>query len=307
MPSYSVPGKVHLIGEHAVVYGEPAMIAAVGRRCVVSAEKSDKIEIYSADFGSRTYEISEAVDFAKDVQALWKDGLAKKDFSPLFQLMRADKWNFRKAAIGIVLRELGIDGGVSISIKSDIPIGSGLGSSSALSVGLVAAIQAAYGKQLVREQINDLAYKLECINHGTPSGGDNSACCFGGLVWFQKAQPKNIIMPLNEEIPHSIDGFVLLWTGMPERTTGELVQAVRNLDENYRKPRMKEIGQLCYEMKTVLKARNYARMKEIINRNQQLLAELGVSTPTIDRIAEVVRGIGGAAKLCGAGGGGTML
>ncbi|MEM7815422.1 MAG: hypothetical protein QXF55_03710, partial [Candidatus Aenigmatarchaeota archaeon] len=43
------------------------------------------------------------------------------------------------------------------------------------------------------------------------------------------------------------------------------------------------------------------------NRNQQLLAELGVSTPTIDRIAEVVRGIGGAAKLCGAGGGGTML
>ena len=82
---------------------------------------------------------------------------------------------------------------------------------------------------------------------------------------------------------------------------------VRDLDEEYRNKRVKELGKMTLEMKDVLKKKNFKRMKEIINATQKNLAELGVSTPDIDKIATAVRNMGGAAKLCGAGGGGIML
>jgi mevalonate kinase len=242
------------------------------------------------------------------VKELWKLGSETKDFTPLFNTIKADRWSsYRKAAIGHVLEKLGVKEGVTLRISSDIPTGAGVGSSSALAACLVAGIAELYGKALSRENINGIAFELEKFVHGTPSGGDNTTCCFGGLVWFQKSQPQNVVIPLKDEIPTMPRGFVLLNTKAQKTSTGELVQHVRNLDAAYREPRVKEIGQMTYEMKTILKNKNIARMKEIINRDQQLLAELGVSTQEIDNIAAAVRRAGGAAKLCGAGGGGVML
>jgi mevalonate kinase len=310
MVEASAPGKVHLIGEHAVVYGEPAIIAAVGMRTYVEAKKSEKCRYNDTrwDVDTGWFCLEEIFSCVDEAEKLWKKCHDKKDFTELFDFIKKDRYvNYRKAMIGTALKRIGVNEGVTLTIRSDVPIGSGLGSSSSLSVAMTKAITELFNKKLSLEQINDIAFEQEKLIHGTPSGGDNSASCFGGLVWFQKSQPINIVTSLREEIPYKLENFVLVYIKPPEKTTGELVQLVRNLDEDYRNERVKRIGKLVFEMKEVLKNKNFEKMKEIVNENQRLLAELGVSCKEIDEIAKAVQDIGGAAKLCGAGGGGVML
>ncbi len=166
---------------------------------------------------------------------------------------------------------------------------------------------AEYEKQITLDEINNIAFKMEQIIHGTPSGGDNSACCFGRVIWFQKSTPSNIINPLAQEVPYKLENFVLVYTKPPEKNTGELIQIVRNLDEPYRNQRVQEIGRMTHQMLEALKKKDIKTIQNLINKTQKNLRELGVSIPEIDEIASVVVEIGGAAKLCGAGGGGIML
>jgi len=199
-------------------------------------------------------------------------------------------------------------GGISIRItKCEIPTGSGLGSSSAAAVAITKAANEIYHKNLPLERINEIAYECEKLVHGTPSGGDNTASCYGGLIWFQKDQPKNIIIPLCDEIPHKLENFVLAYTKQPEKTTGELVQMVRNIPEAERNPKMEEISRMTYEMREVLKKKDYNRMKDIMNRTNEILSSFGLSIPETDMISKKVKLLGGAAKMCGACYGGVML
>ncbi|MBI4018294.1 MAG: mevalonate kinase [Candidatus Aenigmarchaeota archaeon] len=309
MTKVSAPGKVHLIGEHAVVYGEPAIIAAVGRRTTVAVEKSGSFIYSDSRFGNRNeFSREEALEKAAEAQRLWKDCFEKKNFSELFSFIKNDGYgNYRKAAVGLLAKKFGIDSGMKIDVHSDVPAGSGLGSSSSLAVALSKAFAEFAGKNLTLDGVNETAFELEQIIHGTPSGGDNSTCCYGGLVWFQRSQPKNIITSLKDEINHEMDGFVLVYTKPPEKNTGELVQLVRNLEEEYRNRRVKAIGSMVVEMKSALAGADFGKVKRLMNMTQENLAELGVSIPEIDEIHAAVKRIGGAAKLCGAGGGGIML
>jgi len=307
MIKVSAPGKVHLIGEHAVVYGEPAIIAAIGKRCYVEAEEASDVRIESRELDTeRIYPLAEAIDFTNNVQKLWNAGFAAKNFSQLFEFMRKDSMYPAKAAVGKALISMDINSGVTIRISSDIPIGSGLGSSSSMTVAIVKGVAELYQKNLTAEQINEIAFGIEQFSHGTPSGGDNSACCYGGLIWFQKGNP-NTIKPLKEEIPYELENFVLVNVGNPKKTTGELVQHVRSLPDVFRTPRIKALGASALAMRDALRQRDFSKMKALINFAQRHLAELDLSTPEIDNIAKAVLNIGGAAKLCGAGGGGTVL
>ncbi len=304
MISVSAPGKCYIIGEHAVVYGHPAIIAAVGKRCYVTADKYDNVKINSREIGEREFSIEELKIFALELRNKWNECNEKKDFSPLFSLLKQDSFNNVKAVVGEAMNVMGINDGCSIEIKSDIPIGSGLGSSSALAVATAGALNELYDKKLTREEINNIAFRAEQYAHGTPSGGDNTTCCYGGLVWFQKAQPKNIIIPLNYD---KLEGFVFAYTKKPEKTTGELVQLVRNYDENERNKRMNEIGNMTKEMKEVLKNKDYKKMKAIINRTNDILTSFGLSIEETDKIYNAIREIDGSAKMCGACYGGVML
>ncbi len=305
MVTVSAPGKIHLIGEHAVVYGEPAIIASVGLRCRLLVQNSGSI-IFRDGKSTEEFGIGDVLSFADNADLLWKSGFEKNDFSGLFELMKSEKSNFKKMAAGKVLKALKIKSGAEIRIESDIPAGvGGMGSSAVFAVSLTKAIAGLNSKKLSLDEINRVAYEIEKIQHGNPSGGDNAACCYGGLVWFKRSSPSNIIEPLN--IGYELENFVIVNSGSRERTTGELVQHVRKLGESYRNPRIKALGVATSEMRDALRKHDFGTVKELINLAQRNLAELGVSTGNIDKIAKSVRDIGGAAKLCGAGGGGFML
>jgi len=304
MIKVSAPGKVHLIGEHAVVYGEPAILAAVGMRTTAEAEKSDKVIVKSKSGKyNQQWSVKDTKVIAKKAIELWESGSQKGDFSEVFSMM---KQNFKQISIGTVLNHFEIDSGVSIVLDSDIPEGSGLGSSASVALVIAKSVADIYDKRVSLEDINSVAYNIEKLNHGKPSGGDNSACCYGGLLWFVKGNP-NTIKSLKDEIPYKLENFVLVYTKKPEKTTGELVQQVMKLDEKFRTYRIKALGRATNEMRKALRKKDFKQVKEIINFTQKNLAELGVSIPEIDKIAKNVRDIGGAAKLCGAGGGGMML
>lgn len=310
MIKVSAPGKVHLIGEHAVVYGKPAIIAAVGKRVFIEAEriKSNTVRI---DYIQGNYRnevpIAEVLGRGRRAQELWEEGEKRGDFSEVFAYTKNEK--FAEVSIGYAMNALGVREGASFRMDQQIPLGSGLGSSSAYSVAIAFAVAKLFGLDVPKEKINEIAYGMEKFKHGKPSGGDNSTCCFGGLVWFQKNMQggPNTIKSLREEIPYRLENFVLVYTGEPEKTTGELVQMVRNQEEGFRDKRMDAIEKDTHTMLEALKKKDFRKMKELINSTHRNLAELGVSTPELDRIAEAVRGIGGAAKLCGAGGGGVMM
>ena len=307
----SAPSKVHLIGEHAVVYGHPAIIAAVGKRIYIKAEKSDKVILRDARFKSRhEWTIKEVKEASQKAKELWKQCVEKSNYSQLIEWAK-DSESYKiywKALIGTVLEMVKADSGISIHItRCDIPTGSGLGSSSAAAVAISKAASEVYDRKLSLDEVNAIAYECEKLVHGTPSGGDNTTCCYGGLVWFQKAQPKNVIIPLGKEIPHRLENFVLVYTKQPEKNTGELIQMVRNIPEAERNPKMQEIEKMTYEMKEVLKIKDYKRMKQIINRTNEILSSFGLSIPETDEIYERVLLMGGAAKMCGACYGGVML
>jgi mevalonate kinase len=309
MVKVSAPGKVHLIGEHAVVYGEPAIVAAIGKRVFVEAEKSDKVKI-KFNWGDGVYEdettVEEARKIGREAQRLWEEGKEKGDFSEIFDYGKGEKFGW--VSIGYLMERLGIDSGVSVNIDQQIPLSAGVGSSSAYCVAAAMAFAKLFEKDSSLEAVNKIAFEMEGFKHGTPSGGDNSTCCYGRILWFQKNIDggPNTIKPLTEGIP-KLENFVLTYTIKPVKSTGELVKQVKEMDPSVRDPLVKAIGKDTHEMVEVLKARNFDRMKELINITQDNLSGLGVSIPEIDKVVDKVRSIGGAAKGCGALGGGVVL
>lgn len=299
----SAPGKVHLIGEHAVVYGKPAILAAVGLRCHVSAKAADSVCINLKDSGTKAeFGIEEAMDFAAEARSVWNDGRQRNDFSALFAIMKKDNISPLKAMVGTVMSELKPEAGVSLGISSEIPVGSGMGSSASLAVSLTRAIAEMNGVRLSRERNNEIAFRLEQLLHGSPSGGDNTACCYGNAIWFIKGSPSAV-----EPVEMKGMRLAIVNTGEPERTTGELVSAVRSLDEAYRNPRMDELERLAHRMRDSLASGSAENTGRIFDKAQDLLAELGVSTEKIDDLVSDVKRAGGHAKLSGAGGGGIVL
>lgn len=269
----SAPGKIILLGEHAVVYGKPAIIASVEQRCFIKLTPRDDKAIKI---------VSEKQDQPLDY--------------PAFIISRTLEYFHKKTASGFTL-----------SINSQIPIGGGMGSSSALAVAIVGAVSLFLGEKFDKEKINASAYLAEQKKHGNPSGADNSACCYGGLLWFRKETPD---LKIISQLPFSISekiakNFLTIFTGTPKESTKEMVNIVRELYK--KRPKFTQSifdrqESLVRELLPALKNGDEDAIINCIRQGEKNLESLGVVSSSVKSLIRSIEEAGGAAKICGAGG-----
>lgn len=307
----SAPGKLHLLGEHVVVYGKPAIITAVNKRCLVTIvpRKDKKIEIVSLNLRKNIITAEkEIIAKTKGAQTKWEDYIKTNNIA-LLKSITSNPLDFPVIIIGETLKFLkkSLPTGIKLTIKSEIPIGSGMGSSAALSVSIAGAIYLLLNKNLDKEIINEIAYLAEQKKHGMPSGGDNSASCFGGLVWHRKeAAELKIIQPIPFSLSKNLAGnFTLIHTGTPNETTGEMVSLVRTLyqkDPGGTGSIFDSQEKLTRDLLPAIKNENEKELIRIIREGENNLEKLGVVSGFVKGIIREIEKAGGAAKICGAGG-----
>lgn len=268
MITVSAPGKVHLMGEHAVVYGKPALLAAINRRVVVSLESS-------------------------------QDGLS-------VETPEGDA--YIRHAVEVTCDHLGQDRlpDIRIIVSSGIPIGYHLGSSAAIAVATVGAVMYYLKTVWNPEMINQIAYEVEKKQHGNPSGGDNTTVTFGGFIWFRKElEFLRSIWKFPFSFPQALDHIMLINTGRPSETTGEMVALVKRKQEEDPQGFTAILSDNETQTKRVaqaIKEGNEEMLIDAIRKGQRTLEQMGVAS---DRVVPLIREIeeaGGAAKILGGGG-----
>jgi len=284
----SAPGKVILFGEHAVVYGEPAIAAAIRRRVYVSVEEiaTDRIEIES-----RNLKIRESMRLEKCTRGELEGVSA--ELKPLWHLCHKM----------LELHGHPLKHGLRVEIRSEIPESAGLGSSAALATALALALKEIFSVDMSPNDIWNIAFESEKIVHGRPSGIDNTLSLHGGVILYRKGSMKRI--RLGQTIP-----LVVGDTGV-SRSTGKMVARVRMLREKYPdviEEVIRAIGRLSLLSVQALVDGDLEKLGDLMNINQGLLEALGVSSPEISMLVNAARKAGAlGAKLTGAGGGGCII
>lgn len=261
----TAPSKIYLFGEHAVVYGEPAIACAVELRTCVRVRRSNDISI-SSDIGTT------GLDFELHP---YVSSAVRKLGSPI----------------------------VSIEITSEIPVGSGLGSSAAVTVATLEAINIEYGLSYNKTSIAKMAHEIEKEVQGAASPTDTFVSTFGGVVEIPSRKKLDILDC----------GIVIGNTnkGASPKKTAKLVKQVAQLKEEYPdsiNPIIKTIGSFAGHGKTMVLLKNYSALGKLMNVNHGLLDALGVCTMELSALVYAARNAGAyGAKLTGAGGGGCMV
>jgi len=267
MITVSVPGKIHLMGEHAVVYGKPALLTAINKRMKVSVEKAKYTEIITTE--PPTY-----VAFAL---TKIQEHLKRDELPPM-----------------------------RISIDSDIPSGYHLGSSAATAVGVIGAVIYFLTHIWNLSEINALAYEVEKKQHGNPSGGDNTIVTYGGLLWFRKEMEfLKSMQQMDISIPSALNHFYLINTGKPNETTGEMVAYVKNQYTRFTTRYARLFDENEQQTKNItlsLKEKDERKCIESMRLGQQTLEKIGVVGKKVMPIIRAIEDSGGAAKILGGGG-----
>ena len=296
------PGKVYLFGEHAVVYGEPAVPTAIERRATVTAEpRSDdhvRVEAEDLSLNGFTVEYAGGTGDRPDVDVP----------TPLVEAaMGYVDAAVRQARDAADAPEAGFD----ITVESDIPLGAGLGSSAAVVVAGIDAATRALGDPLDRRELADRAYRAEFdVQDGQASRADTFCSTMGGAVRVEGDECEPIDAP---NLP-----FVVGFDG-GAGDTGELVAGVGELRDEYgfAADTVESIGDLVRAGEDLLEAAApdsdpspalLAALGDLMDFNHGLLAALGVSARSLDAMVWAARDAGAhGAKLTGAGGGGCIV
>ena len=284
MPAYTsfVPGKIILFGEHAVVYGESAIavpITQVRARATILpkiSKEPGKVEIEAPDIGMRTT----LSDLPKD------DPIASAIYGVMEYL------------------EIKRIPSCHLKISSTIPVASGLGSGAAVSVAIIRTLAGFLGQPLSNEEVSKLAYEVEIIHHGTPSGIDNTVVTYEKPVFFTKDQAIEIFTIKN---PFTI---IIGDTGIPsptKKTVGD-VRASWASDRERIKQLFSAIGSISRNAKQIIETGLTDQLGPLMDENHLILQEIGVSSPKLDRMVKAAKNAGAlGAKLSGAGRGGNMI
>lgn len=285
----SSPGQIFLFGEHAVVYGYPALATAIDMRTNVRAEllDNDKLEIQSQGIGKLEGKIEK-------VNGKWS--IKKKSGD-------TEELRFVTQVIRLTLNYIGRGSGLRINIKSELPPGSGLGSSSAVTTATAAAVSAVLNEDLSKEEISDLAFNSELELQGAASRTGVNVATYGGFLKIQENKKETL-----NKLPKL--KIIIGYTG-EYSNTGKLVRNVRNLKDSRPDivdPILKAIGKVAEPGIKSMKEKHLEKMGTLMNANQVLLQGLNVSSSSLEDLIQAARSSGAlGAKLTGAGGGGCMI
>ena len=275
-------GKVILFGEHFVVYGVPAVVCAVHEFTDCQIKK------------------------LPEGQTGWK----VTDNRPAVPGYITNKAGEQKMAHDLVINHLGIDlskQGIEIILGGPLVPTSGIGASASNVTALARALSSSYGLDLDDDAINRAAYIGEGGYHGTPSGIDNTAATFGGLLTFKRTPGG----PQFSKVSTPAVGYlVVVSTGITASTT-EVVGEIRKLRDSH--PSMFESIQQQYmsifeESSKALREGDWVTVGKLMNKNHSLLRELGLSIPELENIITAANNSGAiGSKLSGTGRGGIAI
>ncbi|MBX0294484.1 mevalonate kinase [Haloarcula nitratireducens] len=293
MVTSSAPGKVYLFGEHAVVYGEPAVPCAIERRARVTAtEREDGLRVHADDLKLDGF----TVEYDGD-------GDARPDVEAERPLVEAAMGYVNEAVSQVREATDAPDAGFEIQIESDIPLGAGLGSSAAVVVAAIDAATRELGVSLSPREIADRAYRVEsAVQDGQASRADTFCSAVGGAVRVEGDDCRTLDGIGNLPFVIGFDGGA--------GDTGALVAGVRRLrdEHDFAADTVSAIGDVVREGENVLGTDDYESLGELMNFNHGLLSALGVSSRSLDTMVWAARDAGAVgAKLTGAGGGGCIV
>ncbi len=279
----SAPGKIILLGEHASVYGNPVLVAAVNLRTYVTVRKRDDERFILNNEATRI----ENLEFTySDIPEL------KKNWGTLLTAECIEK----------TFAKLGENSGLDIRVTSEAPISSGLGSSASAASAMVLAISREFNHELSNEDIANLAWDIENIVHGKSSGVDPFSVTLGGVLRYQRGKFNKLEVRNYPEITIGNTGVV--------SNTGEIVMDVMKMREEFPKffdSYLEAMVHLVNYGQKFLEKGNLRGLGSMMNINHGLLYSIGVSSPELDRLVWAARENSVGAKLSGAGRGGIMI
>jgi mevalonate kinase len=279
MTTASAPGKIILFGEHAVVYGRPALavpVTQVQATATVNENSRGGVWIEAPN-----------INLSSELS----------DLAPAHPLA---------AVINSVFSELGIvrPPACTVYLQSTIPVAAGLGSGAAVSVAILRALSAFLGAPLADERVNKLAFKAEKLHHGTPSGIDNTVVTYAKPVYFIKGQP---IKTFRVGAAFTI---VIGDTGIsaPTKESIGAVRKLREADPSRWEKILDQVGEIVWDARQAIERGDTAELGTLMDANHALLQKMTVSCVELDQLIETARKSGAmGSKLSGGGRGGNMI
>ncbi|MDC0240817.1 mevalonate kinase [Candidatus Nitrosopelagicus sp.] len=273
------PGKIILFGEHFVVHGNRAILGAIDKYATVTSEKTNTENILiSSSLGQASIQKDQDVD------------KVEKKFRPFFYIAKQ------------VITKNNFDKGISIKIESDIPIGAGLGSSSACCVAAAASILNLFDKSDEKE-ILELSIQAEKTIFTNSSGADCTVSVHGGIIEYQKKEGFSKIDIENEL------NFLIIDSEQVHATDKVVEQVKKFKEEN-----SNVFLELCSEEERLItkaldsmKNNDLETIGKCMAQNQMYLEQIGVSNDTLLSITKEIEKITFGAKITGAGDGGCII
>ncbi len=270
-------GKIILFGEHAVVYGRPALAVPLSQlraRAFVESRAEQGIVIHARDLKRDIPVNDSTVD----------DALA--------------------TITRLTLNKLGVTGNLEITVESDIPVASGLGSGAAISSAIVRALAAHFHQSLAASEISALVYETEKMYHGTPSGIDNTVIAYEQAIRFVRGQP---ITAFQIARPFTL---VIANTGIasPTKITVGDVRRGWEQDKARYETIFDDIAEIVARAQDALARGENLLLGELMTRNQRALESLDVSSREIENLIDAgMRAGASGGKLSGGGRGGNVI
>jgi len=300
------PGKVIISGEHAVVYGQPALAAALGifSKCEVESCEVKSLSAQSVPLKIRLPQFN------------LEKNTSTAEIGVRHQELCSRYANFQQGRIGI--REV-LEGpmdliefclgevlasfnevpkkGLQLTVSSDVPMGCGLGSSASVVMATIVALLRQLDIPTSNERIFEIAQRIENLQHGKSSGVDLFVSQNGGAVCYRKSI--NGAAAQFEILEIDFLRATLVNTGVAESSTGQSVSAVasRFADSEI----WNSFGVVTAQIKRAIKQRNVALLRTLISDNQRLLCEIGVVPKRVQQFIVELEQLGMVGKVTGAG------